>query len=124
MQASTLLERMLQWDKRPKSLAFAVPLLRGIAGASTGTEDTLIGIGLLAQTLLQSGGITEAESLLRELLLRTHYPRRLPPSVKRRWRTFQIAPSRWPTSRCPEIGRREIRLHGESWTRAMDATER
>ena len=48
-EASTLLEMMLQRDRSPAALAFALPLLRRIADATAGTERELIDAGVLAR---------------------------------------------------------------------------
>ncbi len=69
-EASTLLERMLQRDSSPASLAFALPLLRRIAAATEGTERELIDAGVLARALWQAGRTAEAEQMLRDLVAR------------------------------------------------------
>lgn len=68
--ASTLLEQMLLRDRSPESLAFALPLLRRIVAATTGTEGGLSDAGILARTLVQAGRSAEAEPLLRDLITR------------------------------------------------------
>jgi tetratricopeptide (TPR) repeat protein len=67
-EASALLERMLQRDGSPASLAFAVPLLRRIVVATVGTENGLENTGILARALGDAGSINEAERLLRGVI--------------------------------------------------------
>jgi len=69
-EAAVLLERMLQRDASPATLAFALPLLRRIAEATAGTERELIDAGVLANALRQAGRLDEAEALLRDLIAR------------------------------------------------------
>lgn len=69
-EASTLLERLLQRDASPATLAFALPLLRRIAEATVGTELELGVAGVLASALMQAGRPAEAEALERDLIAR------------------------------------------------------
>lgn len=69
-EAGYLLERMLQRDLSPATLAFALPLLRRIAEATVGTEQELLAAGSLADALRQAGRAVEAEALLRDLIQR------------------------------------------------------
>jgi hypothetical protein len=68
--ASALLEEMLQRDRSPESLAFALPLLRRIVEATSGTDLGLENAGVLAKTLSWSGRSDEADPLLRDLVAR------------------------------------------------------
>ena len=70
-EASTLLERMLQRDESPDSLAFALPLLRRIVEATAGTERELSDAGILARTLSKAGRTAEAEPMLRDVIARS-----------------------------------------------------
>jgi len=69
-EAATLLERMIQRDESPDSLAFALPLLRRIVEATAGTERELIDAGILATTLSLAGRSAEAEPILRDVIAR------------------------------------------------------
>ena len=69
--ASTLLEQMLARDTSPETLAYALPVLKRIADATTGTDRELIDAGLLARVLSIAGRYQEAEPLLRELSQRS-----------------------------------------------------
>jgi len=68
--AAALLEQMIQRDRSPDSLAFALPLLRRIVEATAGTEGELSYAGILARTLLSTGRTAEAEPILRDLVAR------------------------------------------------------
>jgi len=70
-EASTLLERMLQRDSRPASLAFALPLLRRSVEATAGAEERLEYAGVLAKTLEMAGRTAEAEQIMRDLIARS-----------------------------------------------------
>ena len=69
-EAAALLERMLQRDRSPASLGFALPLLRRIVEATAGTERELIDAGILATTLALAGRTAEAEPMLRDVIAR------------------------------------------------------
>jgi tetratricopeptide (TPR) repeat protein len=69
--ASILLEQMLHRDQSPETLAYALPVLKRIADATTGTDREIIDAGLLAKTLSNAGRYQEAESLLREVIQRS-----------------------------------------------------
>lgn len=66
--ASTLLERMLQRDSSPDTLAFTLPLLRRVVEATAGTTEGLENAGVLANALRLAGRVDEAEGLLRDLI--------------------------------------------------------
>jgi hypothetical protein len=66
-EAAALLERMLQRDSSPSSLAFALPLLRRLAETAAGDLETR---GILAWALQQDGRVAEAEGMLRDLVAR------------------------------------------------------
>ena len=68
--ASVLLDRMIQRDESPDSLAFALPLQRRIVEATAGTERELSSAGLLATTLRKAGRTVEAEPMLRDVIAR------------------------------------------------------
>lgn len=70
-EAGTLLEQMLARDRSPATLAFALPLLRRIAEATTGTELGLGVAGVLARTLADAGYFAEAEQVLRDVIARS-----------------------------------------------------
>ena len=63
----SLLDRMIQRDQSPDSLAFALPLLRRIVEATAGTERELSDAGILARTLRLAGRTAEAEPMLRDV---------------------------------------------------------
>ncbi|MEK7328917.1 MAG: hypothetical protein AAB217_27040, partial [Chloroflexota bacterium] len=67
-EAGALLERVIQRDHAPATLAFALPALRQIAQATEGTPEGLENAGVLANALLKAGRYAEAEQLQRELL--------------------------------------------------------
>jgi tetratricopeptide (TPR) repeat protein len=67
--AATLLEQMLQRDASPTTLAFALPLLRRIVDATAGIAEGLENAGILARTLWKAGRLTEAEPMLRDLIV-------------------------------------------------------
>ncbi|WP_086922024.1 NB-ARC domain-containing protein, partial [Variovorax sp. JS1663] len=67
-EAATLLERLLQRDKSPDTIAFALPLLERIAQATAGSERELLDQGLLAKTLAKAGRQDEAERRMRDLI--------------------------------------------------------
>jgi tetratricopeptide (TPR) repeat protein len=67
-EAGTLLERMLQRDHSPATLAFALPLLRRIAEATVGTTKGLENAGILATALRLAGRTDEAEQTLRDVI--------------------------------------------------------
>jgi hypothetical protein len=67
-EASTLLEQLLHRDSSPDTLAFTLPLLERISGATAGTERELIDKAVLARALRRAGRISEAESLIRDLV--------------------------------------------------------
>lgn len=69
-EAGALLERMIQRDTSPETLALAIPLLRQIAEKTLGTAVELAGASLLGNALLQAGRYTEAEAALREVITR------------------------------------------------------
>lgn len=69
-QVGFLLERMLQRDASPESLAFALPLLHRIAEATAGTELGLEVAVVLARTLAGAGRTSEAEPMMRDLIAR------------------------------------------------------
>lgn len=69
-EASTLLERMLQRDSSPDSLAFALPLLRRIAEATAGIKEGQENAGVLARTLWMAGRTAEAEQMMRDIVAR------------------------------------------------------
>ncbi|MGA2704480.1 MAG: NB-ARC domain-containing protein [Isosphaeraceae bacterium] len=69
-EASILIEPMVVRDQSPDSLAFALPLLRRIVEATTGTERELIDAGQLASTLSRAGRTAEAEPILRDVIAR------------------------------------------------------
>ena len=64
--AGTLLERIIERDQTPATLAFALPLLRQIAAATQGTDLRMT--GNLAKALLRAGRYVEAEQLLRDTM--------------------------------------------------------
>jgi len=70
-EAATLLERMLQRDQSPETLAYALPLLRRIVEATADTPEGLENAGLLARLLSDAGRFQEAEPLLRGLIKRS-----------------------------------------------------
>jgi hypothetical protein len=70
-EASTMLERMLQRDRSPESLAFALPLLRRITEATAGTERGLLDAGILAKALSNAGRTGEAELMMRDVIARS-----------------------------------------------------
>ncbi|MHC4399961.1 MAG: hypothetical protein ACYTG0_09800 [Planctomycetota bacterium] len=63
-EASTLLERVLHQDKSPATVAALLPLFRGIAHATAGSERGLIDAGILANALLAAGRWQEAEAMM------------------------------------------------------------
>jgi tetratricopeptide (TPR) repeat protein len=67
-EASTLLERLVQWDKSPAALAFVLPLLERIVHATAGTEQGLEDAAVLANALGHAGRFSEAEARLRALI--------------------------------------------------------
>jgi hypothetical protein len=67
-EASTLLERVIQHDATPATLAMALPLLRQIAHATQGTDRELIDAGVLANALLRADRYAEAEQIQRDLM--------------------------------------------------------
>lgn len=69
-EASTLLEKMLQRDASPATLAFALPLLRRIAEATEGTTEGLGSAGVLARALMDAGRPAEAEAMERDRIQR------------------------------------------------------
>jgi hypothetical protein len=67
-EASALLERLLQRDDSPDTVAYALPLLERISEETTGTERELIDKAVLAGALRQAGRLSEAESLIRDVV--------------------------------------------------------
>jgi len=67
-EASTLLERVIQRDTTPATLAQTIPLLQRLADATRGTERELIDAGVLANALMLAGRYDEAEKQLRDLI--------------------------------------------------------
>ena len=123
-EASTLLERMIQRDESPDSLAFALPLLRRIVEATAGTERELSDAGILARTLSRAGRTAEAEPMLRDADRARRRPGQLPGGVGRRRRSVQPAPKQRPPGGGAESGRGEGRLHAAGRAGAVDATGR
>ena len=122
-EASLLLERMIQRDKSPDSLAFALPLLRRIVEATAGTERELVDAGILARTLRLAGRTAEAEPMLRDVIARRR-PGQLPGGVGHRQRSVQPAPRQRPPGGGAKSGRGEGRLHEAGRAGAVDATGR
>ncbi len=69
-EAATLLERVIDRDTSPATVAFALPRLREIVRATEGTQIGLPAAGLLGKALRHAGQQRESESLLRELIER------------------------------------------------------
>ncbi len=67
-EASTLIERMIQRDTSPATLALAIPLLRQIVGKTGGTVEGLENAGVLVTALIGANRYAEAETALRELI--------------------------------------------------------
>ena len=67
-EAAALLERVIDRDRSPATVAFALPRLREIASATEGTQRGLINAGILGKALFKAGQVGESEALLRELL--------------------------------------------------------
>lgn len=64
--AATLFEELLQREKSPATLAYALPLLERIAEATAGTDEGFENEGILARALLLAGRYPEAERRLRQ----------------------------------------------------------
>ncbi|MEW6755424.1 MAG: hypothetical protein AB1505_31260, partial [Candidatus Latescibacterota bacterium] len=69
-EAATLVERMLERDRSPATLAFALPLVRHIAAATRGTGRELKDAALLGRCLWLAGRTDEAEALLLHVIER------------------------------------------------------
>ncbi len=69
-ETSTLLEWMIARDTRPATLALAIHLLRQIVEKTNGTERELIDAGVLASALRKAGRYGEAETAMRDLIVR------------------------------------------------------
>lgn len=67
-QAGRLLEHLLHRDMAPTTLAYAIPLLRAIATATSRTEGGLRDQGILARALNITGSYEEAEAILRAVI--------------------------------------------------------
>ncbi len=67
-EATHLLERVIQRDKTPATLAQTIPLLRHIADATQGTKHELMAAGVLANALMFAGRYDQAEKQLRDLI--------------------------------------------------------
>ncbi|MGB0383668.1 MAG: hypothetical protein ACPGWR_02500, partial [Ardenticatenaceae bacterium] len=65
-EAGTLLERMIQRDQTPATLAFALPLLRQIADVTQDTDFGLEAAGILTTALLLTEPDVEAEQMARQ----------------------------------------------------------
>ena len=68
--ASELLERVLQRDKSPATVAAVLPMLGRIAEATKGTDRELVDAGVLARAFLAAGRRDEAEARMREVVAR------------------------------------------------------
>ncbi len=121
-EASTLLERMLQRDRSPATLAFALPLLRRIAEATAGTErgaDRRRRPGqCVAEGRPHGRGGADAAGRDRPLCR----PRQFPGCLRRRRPVAQPAHGRRPLDRGADRGGREGRLHASGGAGAVDAT--
>ena len=69
-RASALLERVLQRDESPATVAAVLPMLEWIAEATKGTDRELVDAGKLASAFLAAGRRDEAEARLPEILAR------------------------------------------------------
>lgn len=67
-EAGMLLERAIQRDRSPGTIAAVLPLLRHIASVTVGTEQELRAAGSLANALLQAGRWLEAEATMRDIV--------------------------------------------------------
>ncbi|WP_202820704.1 hypothetical protein, partial [Variovorax sp. JS1663] len=67
-EAAWLLERLVQRDESPDTIAFALPLLERIAQATAGSERELLDQGTLAKTLAMAGRQDEAERRMRDVI--------------------------------------------------------
>jgi tetratricopeptide (TPR) repeat protein len=68
--ASRLLEELLQRDRSPETIDFALPLMERIVQATAGSERALIDQGILAKILRMAGRSDEAEHRMREVIER------------------------------------------------------
>jgi len=69
-RASVLLERVLQRESSPATVAAVLPMLGRIAEATKGTDRELVDAGKLASAFLAAGRRDEAEARLPEILAR------------------------------------------------------
>ena len=121
-EASTLLERMLQRDETPDTLAFALPLLRRIVEATAGTEQELSrrrhpGQDAGEGRTHRRGG---ADAPRRDRTQRR--PGQLPARRRRPPAICEPAPEQRPPGGSAESGRGEGRLHAAGRAGAVDAT--
>ena len=66
--ASVMLEQATKLDLSPGTIAAALPLLQRVVEATAETDRALTDRGVLAHVLLEAGRVSEAETLLREVI--------------------------------------------------------
>jgi tetratricopeptide (TPR) repeat protein len=67
-KASLLLDELIRRDESSETVAAVLPWLRHIASATEGSEQELQSAGLLARALRKAGRVSEAETVLRDIM--------------------------------------------------------